>query len=106
MGRKLVTSDEARPCAVQPTQPCSDCPWARASLPGWLGGASVEEWLTAAHGEEIIPCHTLVGPQCAGAAIYRRNVAKLVRDPEALKLPADRTLVFASKAEFTQHHTL
>lgn len=104
MGRRLIASDEAVPVYHQPTRPCSDCPWARAALPGWLGGASTDEWLQAAHGEARIACHALVGPQCAGAAIYRANVCKSVRDPSLLKLPTDRQAVFATPLEFAKHH--
>lgn len=72
--------------------------------PRWLGDLTAEEWLAHAHGESLLNCHTLKGPQCAGAAIYRRNVAKLPRPP-ALILPADREAVFSSRAEFTAHHS-
>ncbi len=103
-GRRLISSDEAVPAKGQHTSPCSDCPFARASLPGWLGGETVENWLQDAHGEGIIPCHVLAGAQCAGAAIYRRNVLKRPRDPEVLVLGADRVTVFATPPEFAAHH--
>ena len=102
--RQLVTSDEAVPCEGQPTKPCSDCPWARAALAGWLGEMTPEEWLQVAHSDAKIDCHTLVGPQCAGAAIYRANVSKHPRDPEVLRLPSDRARVFSSPVEFLKHH--
>jgi hypothetical protein len=105
MGRKLVSIDEAKPASGQHTTPCSDCPFARTALPGWLGGMSVDEWLQDVHGESVVECHTLIGAQCAGSAIYRRNVAKRPRDPSTLMLPADRDKVFATPAEFREHHT-
>lgn len=98
--KQLITADEA----PQITKPCSDCPWARHALAGWLGALSADEWLAAAHGEATADCHALKGPQCAGMAIYRANVAKLPRDPKALKLPADREAVFATPSEFKEHH--
>jgi hypothetical protein len=101
---QLISSADAKPCSTQPTKPCSDCPWARMSLPGWLGGFTPEEWLQAAHGEERIDCHTLKGPQCAGVAIYRANVIKSVRDPKVLKLKRDCVDVFTSPVEFRDHH--
>jgi hypothetical protein len=105
MTRKvLVSSDEATVATRQHTKPCGDCPWRRDSLAGWLGTDTPEEWLQNVHGEARIECHTKIGAQCAGAAIYRANVCKLVRDPEALKLPADRTRVFARPSEFIEHH--
>lgn len=64
---------------------------------------TADEWLQAAHNETLIKCHCFKNQQCAGAAIYRRNVAKLPRPP-ALILPADRELVFASRQEFKTHH--
>jgi hypothetical protein len=102
--RKLISSSEAVPAKCQHTSPCSDCPWSREALPGWLGGPSADEWLKRAHGEEVIDCHTLRGAQCAGAAIYRANVCKRTRHPQALRLPADREAVFATPQEFKQYH--
>ena len=104
MGRKLVTYDEARPAKKQHKKPCSDCPWARTAMPGWLGGLTSEQWLRVAHGDGQIVCHTRQKMQCAGAAIFRANVCKSPRDPEALELPADRERVFARNQEFTDHH--
>lgn len=103
---QLITSEEARPAVSQHKSPCSDCPWARKSLAGWLGSATREEWLGDAHGETRIECHTLIGAQCAGAAIYRANVCKSPRDPDLLRLPADREKVFANKQEFWAHHDM
>lgn len=103
MRRKLITSDEARPCAGQPTRPCSDCPMARDALPGWLGGATPEEYARLAHSDTVVSCHTLKGPQCVGMAIYRANVVKRC-DPPNLRLPKDTAAVFATPMEFLQHH--
>jgi len=108
-GRKLVNGEDAAPCAKQPAKACSDCPWARAALPGWLGSLSADEWLAVAHGESTADCHALKSEDdepwaCAGLAIYRRNVGKSVRDPEALRLPADRERVFTTPMEFKEHH--
>lgn len=102
--RVLVSSDEATPATRQHERPCGDCPWRRDSVPGWLGGLPPDAWLRGAHGDERIDCHTLTGAQCAGAAIYRANVAKRPRDPETLVLPANRERVFARPDEFRAHH--
>jgi hypothetical protein len=101
--RQLITSDEAKPAKCQHKKPCSDCPWARKSIAGWLGGLTVQQWIMRVHSDDQIACHTLKGVQCAGAAIYRANVFKLPRDPECLKLPADRKNVFGFN-EFEEHH--
>jgi len=102
--RQLISCEEATTATGQHRKPCGDCPWARTALNGWLGGDTIEDWLALAHGEGMMECHTLVGAQCAGASIYRANVCKLMRNPEALQLPADRERVFASPAEFRAHH--
>lgn len=116
--RQLVTIDEAKRVTKQHRRPCSDCPWRRASLPGWLGDLKPADWIRAAHGDDAIECHTRVGKsgqfiQCAGAATYRANVAKTPR-PGAfrflnvvpMQLPADRENVFATPAEFMEHHDI
>lgn len=101
---QLICNKEATPSSRQHRKPCSDCPWARTALPGWLGGVSSRDWLADAHGEAIVDCHVFSGPQCAGAAIYRSNVGKLPRSSDALLLPKDRARVFASPVEFIEHH--
>lgn len=108
MKGKLISSDEAKVVAKQPTSPCSDCPFRRDSLAGWLGTVTVDEWVALAHGEGESDCHATISPkgktyQCAGLAIYRANVCKSVRDPNVLRLPADRVKVF-SFGEFKKHH--
>lgn len=103
---RLITSDEAVKAKGQHRRPCSDCPWARKSLRGWLGSATPDEWLKEAHGEARIECHTRDRAQCAGAAIYRANVCKSVRDPKAFRLPPDSVRVFATPSEFAEHHTI
>jgi hypothetical protein len=103
MTRRLISSKEAMPAKGQHVKPCTDCPFARTALHGWLGSISVTDWLRLAHGDGPIECHVLEGAECAGAAIYRRNVAKMP-GPGVLRLEADRNLVFATPMEFTAHH--
>lgn len=103
--KQFISSEEAVRCDTQPTKPCSDCPFARTAIHGWLGSMTADEWIQAVHGEATIDCHALIGPQCAGAAIYRANVCKITRDKNNLKLEADRKLVFASPKEFKEHHS-
>lgn len=103
--RKLVSIDEAVPATEQHTAPCSDCPWSRESLKGWLGGMDVDTWLRAAHGNEQIDCHTLLGSQCAGSAVYRANCGKRNRPGSVnLVLPKDTEHVFGTPMEFKAHH--
>ena len=108
--RQLISANEATPVQRQITQPCSDCPFSRRALAGWLGSLSPHEWLAAAHGEALVDCHAHVfpqggAPQCAGIAIYRRNVGKRSRNPACLRLSADRERVFAWPVEFLTHHS-
>jgi hypothetical protein len=115
--RLVVSDDEAIVTTKQHKKPCSDCPWARVAVAGWLGGNTAEEWVSIAHGDGAVLCHTLVAPenssfivQCAGAATYRANVCKSLRDDfwpfktPPLEVKADRDKVFARPAEFLSHH--
>ena len=77
---------------------------ARASLPGWLGGATPDEYRCLAHSDQVVNCHVISNQQCAGMAIYRANVVKRC-DPPNLKLPKDTSKVFATPMEFMAHHT-
>jgi hypothetical protein len=104
--RKLISSDEAVFTKKQHVAPCSDCPWAKKALHGWIGGTTVEKWIQVAHSDEPSECHVHPNQQCAGLAIYRANVCKKPRDPEVLVLPADRKLVFSSPVEFAEHHSM
>lgn len=101
---QLKTFDQAKTTKKQHTKPCSDCPWSRNSVPGWLAQSTPIEWLEYAHGETLLECHTLIPQQCAGAAIYRANVCKVPRDKTQLQLPADEIRVFANQQEFYDHH--
>jgi hypothetical protein len=110
MKRKLVTAAEAKAYVKQHKAPCSDCPWSRKSLPGWLGIESPQEWLRHAHGHCTVDCHTRRRSddperfwQCAGISIYRANVIQRV-DPPGLVLPSNKVNVFATPQEFLAHH--
>lgn len=100
---QLVSADEATRATCQHTEPCNDCPWRRTSLNGWLGSMTPEEWIRVAHSDSTVECHTALGAQCAGIAIYRRNVAKYALPPN-LRLEANRQDVFAMPFEFLDHH--
>lgn len=108
--KQLVSGDEPDIASRQPTEPCGDCPFGRGSLAGWLGTLNVDDWLRAAHSECVIDCHALIAEdgsafQCAGAAIYRANVAKKCwPQTGALELPRNKTKVFTSPMEFEAHH--
>lgn len=102
--RKLISKDEARPSTVQHKTPCSDCPFRRDSLAGWLGGETPEFFMSLAQSEATYDCHTKIGPQCAGLAVFRANICKTPRNPQALLLKRDTEKVFSWPAEFLKHH--
>jgi hypothetical protein len=107
---QLMTSSQARKIDCQHTKPCSDCPWSRRSVPGWLAGLKPSDWIAKVHSDLRMDCHTLKDNkgkhfQCAGAAIYRANVCKSPRDFNILRLKADTKHVFSWK-EFEEHHKL
>lgn len=102
--RKLLTFDPDRAAGTQIKKPCSDCPWRRDSLNGWLGSNTAHEWVIFAHSDTRVECHVYSDVQCAGIAIYRANVSKHPRDHELLVLPPDEVTVFASPREFIEHH--
>lgn len=106
-GPRFVSSDQAKTTSKQHSKPCSDCPWSRKSISGWLGPHDADTWLRIAHGDGRIECHALKGRQgnwqCAGAAIYRANVCKSVPYPEVMRLPSNTKLVFGFH-EFKPHH--
>ncbi len=106
---------------MHPTRPCDDCPFRLSADPGRLGGSPATAFVGQTEGPFVIPCHSAAGyvgrreeaerllggevPQCAGAAIYRSNLALAGQFPPAIhSLPADYESVFGSHAEFLAHH--
>ena len=102
--KQLQSSKRAPRGSKQHRKPCADCPWARTALPGWLGPLEVEEWVQVAHGDDPVMCHTREPLQCAGVAIYRKNVCKNPRNPETLRLDKDHDAVFSTPTEFEEYH--
>ena len=106
-----------RPICVKP---CTECPFRRTSLPGYLGADNPADFIATAFGDYPMPCHSTIdyndpawkakweggrtGRLCAGAAIFFANLCKLSRDRDRPTLPADRELVFAHPREFLAHH--
>ena len=104
MQRQLLTIDQAKSAKKQHTKACSDCPFNRGSISGWLGSLTTEEYSYLALSDKRIDCHTVKKMQCAGAAIFRTNVHKAPRDKRVLTLNPDRVNVFATLIEFIAHH--
>lgn len=103
--KQILSIDEGKPATKQHKSPCSDCPFARKAVSGWLGGLTPEQSALQAAGEVKIDCHVHLGVQCAGAAIYRSNTCKSPRDKSLLILPRDTTKVFKNHIEFIAHHS-
>jgi hypothetical protein len=101
-------------------KPCSDCPFRRKSMPGWLGAGSPESFVQCINTDDILPCHQTVdyedpawkekwvaqteGNTCAGALIMTANMCKTPRDPNFPRMPRNRETVFATPMEFVRHH--
>jgi hypothetical protein len=105
----MLTSDEAVVTKQQHMKPCSDCPWRKNSIRGWLGPLGVIGWLRVARGDSNVTCHTLKKPtkghwQCAGIATYRANTCKIPKDPLALRLPSSKDVF--TFGEFEKYHDL
>lgn len=100
----MKSYEEATEVSKQIVKACEDCPFRRVALAGWLGKKTPADYCQMAHSDDVIECHTKVMDGepvlCAGAAIYRANVAKRAD----FRLPADKTTVFASPVEFLEHH--
>jgi len=101
--------------------PCDQCPFRRKAAAGWLGQSTPEGFIgTILIGTEPLPCHSTINYErtdwrerflskrdpkaklCAGALILQANTGKVPR--EGPSLPADRTRVFSTFAEFIEHH--
>lgn len=59
-----------------------------------------EEYRRIAHSETPVACHVHCNQQCAGMAIYRKNVVQRAD----FTLPADTENVFGFKHTFMEYH--
>lgn len=109
-------ADTEKTSKKQHNKPCRECPWRKASAPGWLGASEPGEFLAQSDSGMRMPCHLHVdyekpdwqaqtqrAPQCAGRAIFQANRCQLPAEGN-LKLPADREAVFSWPHEFVAHH--
>jgi hypothetical protein len=102
--------------------PCKECPFRRASTPGWLGASTPEEFMASARSGAEMPCHSSIdyeqsdwrtkqypkAPLCAGSLIFLKNSCTLPRDPalaaSVKAVEGDRETVFNWPHEFLAHH--
>lgn len=93
------------------TRLCKDCPFAKHTPAGALGGGPLEMYVGQIIGPFWLPCHNSPGyvqkkinledQQCAGAAIFRANLGVDALMPDALlHLPAGDLSVFPGLLEF------
>jgi hypothetical protein len=101
-------------------QPCSDCPFRRAAMPGWLGAGSPESFIDCMNRDEPLPCHQTIdyddpdwlekwsaqesGSMCAGALIFMANKMQRPRTRGFPTLPPDKVAVFSNTVEFVRYH--
>lgn len=98
------------------SRPCSECPWRKEHLSGWLGGYPAEYFADALRANEIHPCHKNDhGPDhpdsllCAGALAVAANSCiqpyRTERAIEAMAAIGRREDCFAHYSLFFKHHT-
>lgn len=101
-------------------KPCSDCPFRRRAMPGWLGASSPEGFLDCMNRDEPLPCHQTVdyddpdwlskwqaqenGSMCAGTLIFMANKMQRPRTRGFPTMLPDKTEVFSDSLEFVRHH--
>lgn len=96
-------------------KPCRECPWRRASLPGFLGGYEPEQFTQQVQFDgPPLPCHMThdgveAQAMCAGALIFMRNSCKSAHHPDygdaRAQVEPDRENVFCWSHEFINHHS-
>lgn len=98
---------------VKHLTPCKECPFRRVAAPGWLGGGTVDEWMSdLTFGDCAFVCHMAEAKGkrhfCAGSMIHFRNNLKTPRDPAfadmVMRFAKDTERVFMWAHEFQQHH--
>ncbi len=103
-------------------KPCSDCPFRRKAMPGWLGGSAPEGFIDCMQRDEPLPCHQTidyddphwlvkwmgqggdVGNVCAGSLIFMANKIQRPHDPNFPTMKPDHETVFSNSVEFVRYH--
>lgn len=101
--------------------PCSQCPFRRNSVRGYLGADDPEHFLSLTMRDATMPCHMDIdysdkdwlttqepdAPLCVGALQFQNNFMKLARDPEVARgqrAVGESANVFSNPEEFLVHH--
>ena len=85
-------------------QPCTDCPFRKDTLKGWLGRERMGEICE----HDSFVCHKNTGLQCAGHMLIKGNGNGFVRLAERLNMDTGlngRELVFDNSIECINHHS-
>lgn len=99
--------------SVKHKQPCRECPFRRKAAAGWLGGGTVQQWVSdLTFGDVAFVCHMAAAKDkmhyCAGSMIHKNNQLKQPRDPVMARhqdqYGTDREDVFTWVSEFEAHH--
>jgi hypothetical protein len=105
-------------------EPCKECPFRRASMPGWLGDhATSQEIVNIVQFDGFFPCHMRVSrlvnlgvpfptaaaeaEHCIGALAFMNNSCKVSRDPDIARQQQEvgrREDCFSWSFEMTEHH--
>lgn len=87
-------------------KPCSNCPFRKDSLKGWLGEERMQEIVNA----DSFTCHKHKSPnrlQCAGHMLLKGDENAFNRVASAMDIDTQvtgRDLVFTTKEECVNHH--
>ena len=88
-------------------KPCSNCPFRKDSLKGWLGEQRITEILKA----DSFTCHKTTDSkqllQCAGHMITKGNDNQFVSTANSLKIDlklSGKELLFQSEKQLINHH--
>ncbi|GAA5141227.1 DUF6283 family protein [Thalassotalea piscium] len=85
-------------------RPCSDCPFRKDSLKGWLG----EQRMTEILDHRAFVCHKKTDKQCAGHMLINGHNNDFVRLANNLGIELElsgKELVFETKKECISHHS-
>lgn len=95
--------------------PCVECPLTRASIPGRLGGYTVDQYLHILNNGADIACHLSPGfpgtlatqRSCTGVAMYRANAGVIAgghAEAATRHIGKNYDLAFGNQREFRRHH--
>lgn len=89
-------------------KPCSNCPFRKDTLKGWLGEERIKEILNS----KSFTCHKTTGTkevlQCAGHMIIKGESNEFYRTAKLLKMDfhlKGKDLIFSKETDLIKHHS-